>query len=78
MCYLAFAALLLLLAAAAAGSRQTHASSAAAGYSAAIVHFDDRPVVSSVDGSADFQQVFNPSWVVASPGTGGKAGLLIR
>ena len=76
MSYLAFAALLLLLAA--AGGSAVEASSAAAGYSAAIVHFDDRPVVSSVDGSADFQQVFNPSWVVASPGTGGKAGLLIR
>ena len=53
-------------------------SSAAAGYSASIVHFDAKPVVSRADGSANFEQVFNPSWVVASPGTGGKAGLLIR
>jgi hypothetical protein len=72
MCYLAFAAALLL-----PGS-SAEAGSAAAGYSAAVVHFDARPVVSSVDGTADFQQVFNPSWIVASPGTGGKAGLLIR
>ena len=75
MCNLAFAAALLLLAAAAGNSAE---ASSAAGYSAAIVHFDARPVVSSVDSSADFQQVFNPSWVVACPGTGGKAGLLIR
>ena len=47
-------------------------------YSASVVHFDGKPVVSFVDGSADFAQVFNPSWVVGSPGTNGKAGLLIR
>ena len=53
-------------------------AAAAAGYSASIVHFDAKPVVSRADGSADFEQVFNPSWVVASPGTSGKAGLVIR
>ena len=65
-------------AAAASAAGSTAGSSAAAGYSASIVHFDAKPVVSRADGSADFEQVFNPSWVVASPGTGGKAGLLIR
>ena len=47
-------------------------------YTAELVHFDTRPVVSFADGSAAFQQVFNPAWVQASAGTGGKAGLLIR
>ena len=45
---------------------------------AAMFRLQAMPVVSSLDGSSDFQQAFNPSWVVASPGTGGKAGLLIR
>ena len=50
------------------------AAAAASGkYSASLVHFDDTPVVSYVGGSSDFAQVFNPSWVVASPGTKGKA-----
>ena len=48
------------------------------GYSATLVHFDVNPVVSYVSGSSAFAQVFNPSWVVASQGTKGKAGLLIR
>ena len=47
-------------------------------YKAEVVKFDPKPVISSVDGTSAFQQVFNPSWIVASPGTGGKQGLIIR
>jgi predicted GH43/DUF377 family glycosyl hydrolase len=43
-----------------------------------VVSFDPNPVVSAVDGDSDFAQVFNPSWIEASAGTGGKAGLIIR
>ena len=48
-------------------SSSSSSPSSAAGYNATVVHFDAKPVVSYVDGSADFQQVFNPSWIVASP-----------
>jgi len=47
-------------------------------YAASVVSFDRRPVLSHVDGTSSFGQVFNPSWVQASPGTGGKSGLLVR
>lgn len=47
-------------------------------YKAKVAAFDPHPVVSYVDGNADFAQVFNPSWIPASAGTGGKAGLIIR
>lgn len=32
----------------------------------------------ALQGSSTFGQVFNPSWIEASPGTGGKSGLLVR
>ena len=47
-------------------------------YKAEVVKFDKKPVISSVDGTSSYQQVFNPSWIVASPGTRGKQGLIIR
>ena len=47
-------------------------------YAASLTSFDVNPVVSALDGTSDFAQAFNPSWVVASAGTGGKAGLLVR
>lgn len=45
-----------------------------------VMHAYDvfQPIVSYVDGNANFAQVFNPSWVVPTVGTGGKQGLLIR
>jgi len=46
-------------------------------YAASVV-FDPSPVLSFVDGSSTYGQVFNPSWVEASAATGGKAGLLVR
>eukprot|EP01051_Picozoa_sp_SAG22_P002379 SAG22_NODE_104_length_20159_cov_5.877517_18_plen_262_part_00 len=65
-------------AAAAATAAAAAAASSSPAYTAELVHFDPKPVVSFVDGSAAFQQVFNPAWVQASAGTGGRAGLLIR
>lgn len=47
-------------------------------YSARLVSFAERPVLSFVDGSSSFAQVFNPSYVVPSNGTAGRAGLLAR
>eukprot|EP00039_Didymoeca_costata_P030967 m.32453 g.32453 ORF g.32453 m.32453 type:complete len:430 (+) comp8413_c0_seq2:117-1406(+) len=47
-------------------------------YSAELVGFDMAPVVSAANGTSTFAQVFNPSWIVGSEGTSGKAGLLIR
>lgn len=47
-------------------------------YRAKVTQFDEQPVISAVGGSSSFQQAFNPSWIVSSAGTGGKAGLLIR
>ena len=47
-------------------------------YAHKVVSFDANPVMSFVDGSSSFGQVFNPSWIEASEGTGQRAGLLIR
>eukprot|EP00698_Gefionella_okellyi_P004417 TRINITY_DN14077_c0_g1_i1.p1 TRINITY_DN14077_c0_g1~~TRINITY_DN14077_c0_g1_i1.p1 ORF type:complete len:363 (-),score=69.96 TRINITY_DN14077_c0_g1_i1:261-1349(-) len=47
-------------------------------YSVEVISFDDAPVVSFVDGNSEFQQTFNPSYVLPSTGTAGKQGLLIR
>lgn len=43
-----------------------------------LVSLGPKPVLSYVDGSSDFQQVFNPAWVAASSGTGGRQGLMVR
>ena len=53
-------------------------SSTGCEYSADLVSFDGQPVLSFLNGTSEFQQVFNPSWVVGSAGTGGKAGLIVR
>lgn len=47
-------------------------------YRATVAKFDTKPVISSVDGTSAYPQAFNPSWIEASAGTGGKAGLIIR
>lgn len=47
-------------------------------YAASLERFDPRPVLSFVDGSSTFAQVFNPSWVQPSTGTQGRQGLLVR
>lgn len=50
----------------------------AAAYSATVVEFDSKPLLSAVDGTSSFAQAFNPSWVEATNLTGGVAGLLVR
>mmetsp|Transcript_84797 Transcript_84797/g.150151 ORF Transcript_84797/g.150151 Transcript_84797/m.150151 type:complete len:491 (+) Transcript_84797:89-1561(+) len=47
-------------------------------YTAEVHDLQDKPILSYLDGTSDFQQVFNPSWVEASAGTQGRQGLLIR
>eukprot|EP00039_Didymoeca_costata_P013366 m.202389 g.202389 ORF g.202389 m.202389 type:complete len:357 (-) comp15751_c0_seq3:2331-3401(-) len=47
-------------------------------YTAKVLKIDNNPVVSFIDGTSDFRQVFNPSWIVGNPGTSGLSGLLIR
>ena len=47
-------------------------------YSAKVVEFDTKPLLSAVDGTSAFAQAFNPSWVEATNLTGGVAGLLVR
>jgi len=39
---------------------------------------ETRPVLSFVDGTSAYQQVFNPAWIAPSPGTGNRSGLLLR
>lgn len=46
-------------------------------YSAKLVDFDMQPVISFVDNSSSFQQVFNPSWIVSSAHQA-QSGLIIR
>eukprot|EP00911_Craspedida_sp_UC1_P002798 UC1_evm4s2046 len=50
-------------------------------YSDSMVQFTPDPVVAwrgSPHGTAAFRQVYNPSWLVASPGTHGRSGLVLR
>lgn len=47
-------------------------------YSASVVEFDSKPILSFVDGTSTFAQVFNPSWVEATALTNHTAGLLVR
>ena len=39
---------------------------------------DPLPLLSQLQGNSDWAQNFNPTFVEASAGTGGKAGLLVR
>lgn len=47
-------------------------------YQVEVQDLEDKPILAYRDGASDFRQVFNPSWVEASPGTRGQQGLLIR
>ena len=47
-------------------------------YRATLTSFEQTPVLSYLDGSSQFQQVFNPAWLEPSSGTQGKAGLFVR
>jgi predicted GH43/DUF377 family glycosyl hydrolase len=47
-------------------------------YEASVVSFGSNPVLGFLGGTSDFLMAFNPSWVLPSAGTGGRAGLLVR
>lgn len=47
-------------------------------YTATVTHFDAAPVLSFVNRTSDFAQVFNPSWVQPTAGTRGRQGLMVR
>ena len=47
-------------------------------YKATVTSLSEKPVIAAVFGQSDFSQVFNPSFVEASPGTHGVSGLVIR
>eukprot|EP00931_Biecheleriopsis_adriatica_P073908 TRINITY_DN48108_c0_g1_i1.p1 TRINITY_DN48108_c0_g1~~TRINITY_DN48108_c0_g1_i1.p1 ORF type:complete len:394 (+),score=38.01 TRINITY_DN48108_c0_g1_i1:85-1182(+) len=47
-------------------------------YSAHVANFVESPVLSAFEGNSDFAQVFNPSWIKPSAGTGFHEGLLVR
>jgi hypothetical protein len=47
-------------------------------WSAAVLSRPTDPVISFLAGQTLWPQSFNPAWVEASPGTGGKRGLLVR
>lgn len=47
-------------------------------YNVEVLEISPTPVVSYVDGTSQYEQVFNPSWIEASPGTQGVEGLVMR
>ena len=51
---------------------------AAQAYDVKVLERASQPSIAYINGTTAFQQVYNPSWVQASSGTGGKQGLIIR
>lgn len=49
-----------------------------ADYQVSVISRPFSPVISYLLGNTRWPQSFNPSWVEASQGTGGKSGLLVR
>ena len=47
-------------------------------YSVQVESIEPTPVLSYVQRSSAFQQIFNPSYVVATPGSGGVEGIVAR
>ncbi|GAV09226.1 hypothetical protein RvY_18800 [Ramazzottius varieornatus] len=47
-------------------------------YSVTVLERGATPVLSYVDGTSDYQQVHNPTWVEPSAATQGKKGLIVR
>jgi predicted GH43/DUF377 family glycosyl hydrolase len=47
-------------------------------YDVEVVSRSKTPTLSYVDKTSTYQQVFNPTWVQPSAGTGGKGGILVR
>lgn len=53
-------------------------AAAAGAYTVQVTRAPPDPVLSYLNGTAQYPQSFNPSYVAASPATGGKSGLLVR
>lgn len=47
-------------------------------YSVSVVSRSTTPVLSYIDKTSTYQQIFNPTWVEASEATGGKKGIIAR
>lgn len=47
-------------------------------YDVRVVKRDADPILSYITGTSTYKQIFNPTWVEASAGTGGKRGILAR
>lgn len=56
----------------------TLAVEVAASYEVKVLSRSAKPVLSYIDGTSSFQQIFNPTYIQPSSGTGGKGGLLAR
>ena len=72
--------MLLLFAAAAAAARGQPAAAPSVAYIVSS-RVDREPILAYRGfgkGNADWQQVFNPTWVAPSPATGNRSGLLVR
>ena len=47
-------------------------------YSVSVLSRSESPILSYIDHTSTYQQIFNPTWVEASSGTGGKKGIIAR
>ena len=47
-------------------------------YDLRVTNMDPLPILSYVDGTSAFQQTYNPSYIVPSPGTKGVGGIVAR
>jgi predicted GH43/DUF377 family glycosyl hydrolase len=47
-------------------------------YDVKVTKRDSQPALAFINATTSYQFVFNPSWVEATPATGGKRGLLVR
>jgi len=47
-------------------------------YSVSVVSRSTSPILSYIDKTSTYQQIFNPTWVEPSDGTGGKKGIIAR
>lgn len=52
--------------------------STATAYSVSVISRSTDPILSYIGSTSVYQQIFNPSWVEATPGTGGKSGIIAR
>lgn len=55
-----------------------YSSSTSISYEVRLLSRSSAPVLSYVDGTSTYQQVFNPTWVAASRSTNGRSGIIVR